>query len=219
MVKKFSGLREIAFDLQNNLWALNSDTVRCLKEGEWKQFSNNSGLPANGLQDMHIDASGKVWIMSEHKIHSFNGSTWSSINLPGQIGESNFWGVDSNGAPWIMTFQEVYMEGYSYTQEVYCAYKDKKWHEIEVRGGLYLRAVDMKGGWWSWTTGPVDGVAYHHNGVHGAEVPGSPWTYCHGIYIDSNNNKWFLLPGEIAVYNEDGIKYPSSWAKTGSMQE
>jgi len=218
--KKITVLLETSFDQRDHLWALSGDKVQRLKDGTWKQFTNKeSGLPATGLKDLDIDANGKVWVLSEHKIHSFNGSTWNSINLPGQIGESNFFGVDSNGAPWIMCFREVYMKGYSYNQELYYAYKDKKWHEMEVGQCLYLITADTKGGWWSWTTGPAAGVAFHHNGVHGAEVPGSPRSYGHCIYIDSNNNKWFLLPDEIMVYNEDGIKYPSSWSKTGSIGE
>lgn len=214
LVKKFSGLKEIAFDLQNNLWALSSDKLQRLRDGTWKQFAKESGLPATGLQDMYIDASGKVWILALKTIHSFNGSSWSAIKVPIEIEDGDGLCVDSKGVV------RLFESGSNF--EGYYWFTNGKW---QYAGGFAAKTssyiADDKGGWWCWTSfpGPGDGWAYHHNGQSINQVPGSPYGFCNGIYIDSNNNKWFILPDEIAVYNEDGIKYPSSWSKTGSVGE
>lgn len=210
--KKIAGMQKLFFDCQDQLWVLGADKLLRMQEGVWKQITTQeSGLPSSGLLEMCIDPNGKVWVLSEKKVHSFNGSRWSSINHPAQKDELNGFCVDSQGGIWLIRCGSNF--------EGYIVYRNQKWQSEEGYAAMmHSMVADKFGGWWCWTgfPGRGDGLAYHHNGHEIAEVEGSPWAFCHGIYIDYNNNKWFLLENEIAVYNENGVDFQFPTARNGN---
>ena len=214
--KEVTKLIKIIFDLRGEyLWALSDDKLLCFYAGTWNQITTKeSGLPSKGLLDICVSPLGHFGVLSQQKIFVYNGSTWKASQTPTQNGFFSSIACDSRGTFYLINSGSNY--------EGYYSLRNGRWTQESAFGpGMLLVTADKNGGWWCWTSfpGPGDGWAYHHNGQSINQVPGSPYGFCNGIYIDSNNNKWFILPDEIAVYNEDGIKYPSSWSKTGSVGE
>jgi hypothetical protein len=81
-------IRDMAFDLDNNLWAVGPDGVIVLKvDGSLEQYTGEDGLPSNDLLSVGRDFSGNMWVGSNGGgVARFDGEGWQTYTTQDGLG-------------------------------------------------------------------------------------------------------------------------------------
>lgn len=107
------------FDVENNLWIVNSVTTNCLHKlsptGVWQAYSFPNLIPNNELTDLLIDSYGQIWInVRGVGIVVFNPATNQSTLLKAEAGKGNLpsnevrsLAEDKDGQVWVGTAKGV----------------------------------------------------------------------------------------------------------------